>query len=290
MYPINVGSSGLVSSAIGLGTNAFTGVYGPVGKRECAEVIDLAIDIGVTMIDTADFYQAGDVESLLGQSLRERRDQVLLATHGGVRFLPGSGVRTVFDGRPSYLHRACDASLMRLRTDRIDLYYLSGIDEKVPVEESIGELGELVLTGKVRYIGIHNPTVTELRRAQSAHPISALAVRYSLCDRSAEDVVLAAAELGVGVVAYGPLASGLFADRTSAATSVRELAALREVERQAAELDLGVARLGLAWLANCRGMVPVPSTRSPSHLEMNASAADINLDAATCARLTRLFL
>lgn len=290
MHVRNLGSAGLVSSAIGLGTAPFTGVYGPVSKRECGSAVQLALDIGITMLDTADFYAHGEIERLVGESVSMRRDDALIATHGGMR-ADATGKSLVIDGDPAYLSMACDASLRRLGTDRIDLFYLSRVDPQVPVEDSVGTLAELVAAGKIRYLGLCEASADQLRRAQGVHPISALAVECSLRRRPAESgVVAVAAELGVGVVAYCPLGRGLLTGSKSLAVSAHERSALHAIEAEAAELDLGMARLALAWLLAWRDdVVPVPGTHNPAHLEMDASAADIRLAAGTCARLARLF-
>jgi aryl-alcohol dehydrogenase-like predicted oxidoreductase len=286
----NLGSAGLVSSAIGLGTVAFTGTYGPVSKRECIATIGHALDIGITMVDTADFYAHGGIERMIGESLAGRRDDALIATQAGFH-RTAAGKSPVIDGRPEYLAAACDASLKRLRTDFIDLVYLASVDPRIPVEESIGKLAELVSAGKIRYVGVCEASADDLRRAQAVHPISALTVNYSLRHRSAErESLSAAAELGVGVVACCPLAGGLLAGAVAVDTSAQEREALRAMQAQAAELDLGVARLALAWLLAWRDdVVPVPSTRSLAHLEMNASASGIRLTRETCVRLAGLF-
>jgi aryl-alcohol dehydrogenase-like predicted oxidoreductase len=285
---IEIGRAGLISSPIGLGTAAFAGLYGAVTKCECVRVIDVALHGGITMLDTADFYARGDAERLLGESLGARRGDVLIATHGGSRG-SGGGTPTAIDGRPAYLGVACAASLRRLNTDYIDLYYLSRVDPRVRVEESVGKLAELVAEGKIRYIGLCEPSADDLRRAHAVHPVSAVAVDYSLRDRSAEAGVLAAArELGIGVVAYCPLARGLLAGARSP-TTPGEGDGLRAIEARAAALDVGMARLALAWLAGCRQVIPVPSSRSPAHLEMNASAIGIRLSPEVCADLEAVF-
>ncbi|HET9895063.1 MAG TPA: aldo/keto reductase [Streptosporangiaceae bacterium] len=288
MEVTELGQAGLFSSVIGLGTAAFAGLHGAVSRHECVRVMDVALHSGITMLDTADFYARGDVERLLGESLEGRRDSVLIATHGGGR-ASADGTPVSFDGRPSYLATACEASLRRLKTDYIDLYYLSRVDPRVPVEESVGKLAELQAEGKIRYLGLCEVTADELRRAHAIQPISALAVDYSLRDRAAETEVLAVAhELGVGVVAYCPLARGLLAGVIPPA-STQEHSGLRAIEAEAAALDIGMARLALAWLSGCRQVIPVPSSRSPAHLEMNASAIGIRLSAQVCARLETVF-
>jgi aryl-alcohol dehydrogenase-like predicted oxidoreductase len=286
----DLGSAGLVSSAVGLGTLAFTGVYGPASKRESTRAIRLALDMGITMFDTADFYSQGEIERLLGESLSGRHDDVLIATHGGMR-VDAAGESAVIDGDPDYLAMACDASLGRLRTDRIDLFYLSRVDPQVPVEDSVGKLAELVAAGKIRYLGLCEASADQLRRAQAIHPISVLAIEYSLRQQSAERELLAvAAGLGMGIVACRPLGRGLLTGGATSGVSEREQIALRAIEAEAAELDLGMTRLALAWLLARRGdVVPVPSSRTAAHVEMNASAPGIQLDPATCARLAELF-
>jgi aryl-alcohol dehydrogenase-like predicted oxidoreductase len=286
----NLGSAGLVSSAIGLGTHAFTGAYGPVSKRECDRVLRLALDTGVVMIDTTRFPGQARIEDLIGESLSERRDDALIATSGGMR-VNASGTSAAIDGAPASLTMACDESLRRLRTDCIDLFYLSHVDPRVQVEDSIGKLAELVSAGKIRYLGLGDTSPDYLRRAHATYSISAIAVEYSLRERSAEERSIAvAAELGVGIVARCPLSRGLLAGNISAEVSAHERKGLRAVAAEAAELDLGMARLSLAWLLSRRGdVVPIPSTRNPVHLEMNASASGIQLDRDTCARLAHMF-
>jgi aryl-alcohol dehydrogenase-like predicted oxidoreductase len=282
----NLGSAGLVSSVMGLGTRAFTGTYGPVSKRQCGRVIRLALDMGVTMIDTVGISPQPQIETLVGETIARRRREALLATHAATR--PSS----VPDGAPSVsLAMACEASLRRLRTDYIDLFYLSRADPQVPVEEAVGQLSDLVTAGKVRYLGLRDVSADELRRAHAVHPVSALGVGYSLHDRSAEkDTMATAAGLGIGIVACRPLARGLLAAPASAETPSEPGIALGKIAAEAARVDLGMARLCLAWLLAWRGdVVPVPSTRNPVHIEMNVSAAKIRLSPGVCARLARLF-
>lgn len=285
-----LGSSSLVVPSIGLGTAAFTGVYGPVTVSECARVVGLAIELGMNMLDTADFYANGEIERLLGRLLPKRREDVVIATHGGLR-VNGAGAPVAVDNNPLYLIQSCEASLRRLRVDCIDLFFLSRIDHSVPLEDSMGVLAELVAAGKIRHLGLCEVSARDLRRAHAVHPISAVAAAYSLRNRAAEKRSLAVAtELGVGVVAYCPIDCGRLSGDRSRTTSTEDLAALQTIESRAAELDLGVARLALAWLLAWRDdLVPVPSTRSLAHTEMNASAANIELTPAVRDSLAGLF-
>jgi aryl-alcohol dehydrogenase-like predicted oxidoreductase len=260
------------------------------------------------MLDIADFYAAGDVERLVGQAVVRRRDGVVIATRGGMRF-NSDGRPTELDASPAYLTEACDASLHRLGVDHIDLYYLAGVDPRVPVEESVGQLAELVQAGKIRYIGLSGVSPNQLRRSHAVHPVSAVAAEYSLWDqRSAAGLLTAARELGVGVVACRPLGRGFLtgkitkpdafgpADyrrsdpRFGPAAFSRSRQLIGAMEQIAADLDVGLARLALAWaLSGSHDVVPVPSTRDLLHLEMNASAVTLRLSAADHHRLTALF-
>jgi aryl-alcohol dehydrogenase-like predicted oxidoreductase len=274
-----LGGAGLVSSAMGLGTAAFMGTSGPVTAADCRRTIHVALDTGVTLID-AGSAPDGAAEALLGQALAGRRAEALIATRvRELAYRPGPG--------PTDLGVACEESLRRLRTDHIDLLYLPR-SPRIGVEEGVGQLGELARAGKIRHVGLCAPSADELRRAQAVYPVSAVAVEYSLRRRAAEDMLAVAAELGVGVVACRPLGGGLLAGRNRAGTSARDKTALRAIEAEAAWLNLGMARLALAWLLAQRpDIVPVPGTRDPTHAEMNASAVNIRLPAAACARLDR---
>jgi len=286
----SLGSAGLVSSAVGLGTTAFTGVYGEASRSDCDRVIRLALDMGITMFDAADGSTHDESETLLGQLLVNRRGDALIAAYGGIRAADG-GKSARIDGDPAQLVADCDASLRRLGTDYIDLFYLSGVDPQVPVEDSIGKLAELVTEGKIRYLGLREALPDQLRRAHATHPISALAVEYSFLRRPAvRGSLAAAASLGVGVVSCCPLARGLLSGSAPTAMSADEQTALRILENEAAELDVGMARLALAWLLAQRDdLVPVPSTRRPVHLEMNATTPTIRLGRGTRARLAQPF-
>jgi aryl-alcohol dehydrogenase-like predicted oxidoreductase len=303
----SIGERGPSWPPMGLGCGAFSGGYGAVDEEEIVTTVQHALNIGITMFDLADFYAAGDVERTVGQALTGYRDEAFIATRGGVRFdLKGRPIG--IDGSPDHLSRACDASLRRLGVDQIDLYYLARVDPHVPVEESVGRLGELVDAGKIRNIGISRASADELRRAHATRPIAAFGGEYSLLERGIEAEELPAARaLGVTVVACRPLARGLLTGRISsvhhlAADDLRrhdrrftpESAARRKdmllaAEAMAAEKDVSLGRLALAWLLAQTGVVPVPSTRSRVHLEMNAAAIAVRLTRDERDRLAAIF-
>ncbi|ASW54607.1 aldo/keto reductase [Plantactinospora sp. KBS50] len=291
-----LGSSGPVTSAIGLGTLGLTGGYGPVDRDEAVRTLWHALDAGVTLLDTADFYGGGAVESLVGTAIKDRRDDVVVATRGGALFTP-EGRPLGVDGSPDRLRQACDASLERLGIDHIDLYYLARVDPKVPVQESVGALAELVAAGKVRHIGLSEANAEQLRQAVAVHPVAALASEYSLFEREVERTLLPVArELGVGLVACSPLGRGLLTGRLTSVDQLgdrdyrrnhprfwpehfahnREL--VSRAEALAAERDVSVGRLVLAWLlAQGQDIVPIPGTRCTTHLEMNVAATQVKL-------------
>jgi aryl-alcohol dehydrogenase-like predicted oxidoreductase len=302
-----MGTGSVTFPAVGLGCRAFTGEYGPVHQTEIVRTVRRALDMGVRMIDMADFYGGGGLERIVGRAISGRRDRTLIATRGGLRF-DAAGRPTGVDGRPGTLARACDASLRRLGVDSIDLYYLARIDPRVPVEESVGALGELVDAGKIGHIGLSEASAEELRRAHAERRITALACEYSLLERGVEAAGLPAARaLGVTPIASRPLARGLLTGRINSvdhlgADDVRrddrrfraqDMERIRHMllaaEEMAAEKDVSLGRLALAWLLAQPGVVPVPSTRVPLHLEMDVAAADVRLTPEERDRLTAIF-
>jgi len=306
MRPGNARRVGLDFPALGLGCGAFTGKYGPVDKTDIIETVRRAVDVGVRMIDVADFYGGGHLERIVGRAISGHRDRALIATRGGLRF-DAAGRPTGVDGRPDALARACDASLRRLAVDSIDLYYLAKIDPRVPVEESVGELGKLVDAGKIGHIGLSDASAEELRRAHAERPITALASEYSLLERGVEADLPTVRALGVTLIACRPFARGLLtgrigsADRLDAADLRRDdrrfrpeyLERIRHMllaaEELAAEKDVSLARLAVAWLLAQPGVVPVPSTRNPLHLEMDVAALNVRLTPAERDRLAAIF-
>jgi aryl-alcohol dehydrogenase-like predicted oxidoreductase len=304
MQQRKLGGQGLVVSAMGLGCMGMSEFYGPRDDAESTATLHRALDLGVDFIDTADVYGMTANEKLVGQAIRGRRAQVVLATKfGNVRGADGSWQGQ--NGRPDYVRACCDASLSRLGVDHVDLYYQHRVDPAVPIEETVGAMAELVRAGKVRYLGLSEAAPATLRRAHAVHPISALQSEYSLWTRDPEDEVLATVrELGIGFVAYSPLGRGFLTGRFKAPSDLtpddyrhrhprfqdenfrknRELA--ERVEAMAAEKGVAPAQLALAWVMS-RGedVVPIPGTKRRVYLEENVRAAAIHLTPAEVARL-----
>ncbi len=299
-----LGRSGLAVSALGLGCMGMSEFYGPSDEAESLATLEHAIEIGVTFWDTADMYGRGHNEELLGRALRGRREQVVLATKfGNVRGEDGSFLGV--DGSPGYVRRACDASLARLGVEQIDLYYQHRVDPKVPIEDTVGAMAELVRQGKVRYLGLSEAGAETIRRAAAVHPIAALETEYSLWTRDVEREILPTCrELGIGLVAYSPLGRGFL---TGSFKSLNDLAEndwrrnnprfqgenfehnrrlVERIEELAGEKRCTPAQLALAWvLAQGRDVVPIPGTRRRARLDENAAAAEIELTASDLARI-----
>jgi aryl-alcohol dehydrogenase-like predicted oxidoreductase len=284
-----LGSSDLKVSALGLGCMGMSQSYGRPDDPESLKTLDRALELGINFWDTADVYGAGANESLLGKALEGRRDKVVLATKFGFR-------ETGVDGSPAYVALAVEASLKRLKTDVIDLYYAHRVDPKVPIEDTVGALAALVKAGKVRYLGLSECSAQTLRRAHSVHPITAVQSEYSLLTRDVEAEVLPATRaLGVAFVPFSPLSRGLMSATLDAAVledtdfrrknpryqgdhweNNQKLAA--KFAELAASLGLLPAQLALAWvLAQGDNIVPIPGTKRRTYLEQNAAATDVVL-------------
>ncbi|MFE9097278.1 aldo/keto reductase [Streptomyces sp. NPDC007264] len=281
--------------AVGLGCMNLSHAYGvPPTPEDAAHLLLTALEEGVTLFDTAALYGFGANEELLGRVLARHRDRIVLASKCG---MTGVGGRRVIDGRPETVRRTADEALARLRTDVIDLYYLHRVDRQVPVEESVGAMAELVETGKVRTLGLSEASAETLRRAHAVHPIAALQNEYSLWSRNPEQGTLAAAaELGVALVAFSPLARGFLTTEPPDPASLVEKDIRRHMPRFGAanypanlglrtRLD-GIARdagctltqLALAWVLSRGGhLVAIPGTRSVDHLRENMSVLDLDL-------------
>ncbi|OLF15322.1 aldo/keto reductase [Actinophytocola xanthii] len=283
-------------SALGLGCMGMSPVYGPVDDDESIRVVHRALDLGVTFLDTADVYGTGHNEELVGRAIRDRRDEVVLATKFGIREVVGGGEVRV-DGSPEYVRAAVERSLTRLGVDTIDLYYLHRRDPNVPIEDTVGAMSDLVDAGKVRYLGLSEVSVDTLVRAHSAHPITALQSEFSLFNRDLADSVLpTCAELGIGVVPYSPVGRGFLTGNVDALRDLPEgdfrrglpqfqgenldanIALARRVQGLAETLGVTPVQVALAWLlAQHAHLVPIPGTKRVRYLEENAAAADVRL-------------
>jgi aryl-alcohol dehydrogenase-like predicted oxidoreductase len=303
-----LGRQGLVTSAIGLGCMGMSEFYGTGDEKESIAVIHRALDLGVTMLDTADMYGPFTNEQLVGRAIADRRSGVVLATKFGNERAP-DGARIGINGRPEYVRAACDASLVRLGTDHIDLYYQHRVDQNVPIEETVGAMSELVDAGKVRFLGLSEASPATVRRAHAVHPISALQTEYSLWTRDPEDEVLPTVrELGIGFVAYSPLGRGFLTGRFKSRTDLPEgdfrggnprfaegnleqnLALVAAVEELAKEKEATPAQIAIAWvLARGEDIVPIPGTKRLRYLEDNLGATEVIIDADDLAYLEDRF-
>ena len=303
-----LGRTGLSVSAIGLGCMGMSEFYGPHDDSESLGTLIAALDQGITFFDTADMYGAGHNEELLGRFLKERRDEVVLATKFGIVRQSGEYARRI-DNTPAYIRAACDASLRRLGIDTIDLYYMHRRNPEVPIAESVGAMAELVKAGKVRSLGLSEISVETLRAAHAVHPIAAVQSEYSLWTRGPEDGMLdACRELGITFVAYSPLGRALLTGKLASTDDLAPDDFRRRNPRFqgeafvankrladglaaiAAELKITPAQLALAWLLGKHPhVVPIPGTRRATHLAENIAAAEVALAPGSIARLDTLF-
>ncbi len=294
---------------IGLGTMGMSSAYTGAGSDDAESIrtINRALDLGVTLVDTAEIYGPYVNEELVGRAIAGRRDEVVLATKFGLVSHAGAGPWNL-DSRPANVRAALEGSLRRLGTDHVDLYYQHRVDPDTPIEETVGVLAELVAEGKVRHIGLSEAGPDTIRRAHAAHPITALQSEYSLWTRDPEARVLAVLrELGIGLVAYSPLGRGFltgairsvedFAEDDSRKTNPRfigenfehNLRAVEEVTAIAAEVGATSAQVALAWvLAQGEDIVPIPGTKRVARLEENVAADQVRLSAEQIDRLTRV--
>ena len=302
-----LGLGGPEVSAVGLGCMGMSAFYGAADEAQSIAVIHRALDLGVTLFDTAEMYGPHTNEVLLGKALKGRRNEAFIATKFGInRQADGSAVT---DGSPANVRRAVEGSLSRLGVDHIDLYYQHRIDPNTPIEETVGAMGELVKEGKVRFIGLSEAAPATLRRGHAEHPITALQTEYSLWSRDPEDEILATVrELGIGFVPYSPLGRGFLSGeiksiddlapddfrrtnpRFSGDNFQKNLDLVVAVGAIAADKGVTAAQLALAWvLAQGEDLVPIPGTRRIATLEQNAAAADIVLTPDDLARIEAVF-
>ena len=305
-----LGTGGPLVSAIGLGCMGMSYAYGPADQSESVRTLHRALDLGVNHLDTADLYGFGDNERLLGPVVRQRREEVVLASKFGNRLVDGAtreAPRLRVDTSAAWVRQACDASLARLGVETIDLYYAHRRDPATPIEETVGAMADLVAAGKVRHLGLSEVSPATLRAAHAAHPIAAVQMEYSLFTRdTVEGEMLATCrELGVAVVAYSPVGRGLLtggitsrqvldekdwrrgAPRFSEENLQRNLALVEEVRSVAKELGCTPAQAALAWvLAQGEDVVAIPGTTRVRHLEENLAAIAVVLSDAQVARLS----
>jgi aryl-alcohol dehydrogenase-like predicted oxidoreductase len=299
-----LGGQGLLVSAEGLGCMGMSEFYGQTDEDEAIATIHRALELGVTLLDTADMYGPFTNEKLVGRAIADRRDRVVLATKfGNERREDGSWVG--INGKPEYVRGACEASLSRLGVDHIDLYYQHRVDKSVPIEDTVGAMAELVSEGKVRYLGLSEASPQTIARAHAVHPISALQTEYSLWSRDPEEQILPTVrKLGIGFVAYSPLGRGFLSGRYKKPEDLpeddfrrhhprfqgenfkRNLELVERVEEIAREKEVTAGQLALAWvLSRGEDVVPIPGTKRRSYLEENVAAADIQLSAEDLARI-----
>jgi aryl-alcohol dehydrogenase-like predicted oxidoreductase len=299
-----LGGQGLEVSAIGLGCMGMSEFYAGADEAESIATLHRALELGVTFVDTADMYGPFRNEELLGRALRGKREKVVLATKFGNVRGPDKSFRGI-DGRPEYVRQACDASLKRLGTDRIDLYYQHRVDPNVPIEDTVGAMAELVRAGKVRFLGLSEAAPATIRRAHAVHPISALQTEYSLWSRDPEDEILPTVRsLGIGFVPYAPLGRGFLTGRFRKPEDLpqddfrrnsprfqggnfeRNLQLVERIREIAKEKGVKPAQLALSWvLHQGKDVAPIPGTTTRAHLEENVAALAISLSKEDLARI-----
>ncbi len=303
----SLGNQGLEVSAVGLGCMGMSQAYGGADEADAIRVIHRALELGVTLLDTAEAYGPYKNEELIGRAIKGKRDQVVIATKFGFTF--GGGLfPTGVDSRPEHVVEVCHASLKRLGVDHIDLLYQHRVDKSVPIEDTVGAMARLVEEGKVRYLGLSEASPATIRRAHAVHPISALQSEYSLWEREVEREVLPACrELGIGFVPFSPLGRGFLTGHAKRAEELppddwrtaiprfqgenfdRNLAIVDAVAALAANKSVKPGQLALAWLlAKGKDIVPIPGTRRIPYLEENIAASYIVLSDEEIAAIERV--
>lgn len=292
-----LGQSGQSVSVLGLGCMGMTDFYGQRNDDESIATIHAALDAGINLLDTADMYGPYTNEELVGKAIRDRRDEVVLATKFGIVRDPNDPTKRSINGRPDYVRQACEGSLKRLGVDHIDLYYQHRVDPNTPIEDTIGEMSRLVDEGKVRFLGLSEAGADTIRRANAVHPIAAVQSEYSLWSRDIEDTVLPTVrELGITLVAYSPLGRGfltgqikrfedLDADdyrrhspRFQGENFQKNLDMVKQIEALAADKGVTASQLALAWiLAKGEEFLPIVGTKRRTYLQENIGALDVTL-------------
>ena len=296
MKQIRLGSQGLKVSQLGLGCMGMSEFYGKRDDEESIATIHRALDLGVTFLDTSDAYGPHTNEVLVGNAIRERRDEVQLATKFAILRSDDPAFRGI-SGKPDYVRSACEASLKRLNVEVIDLYYQHRVDPDTPIEDTVGAMAELVAAGKVRYLGLSEASAKTIRRAHATHPISALQSEYSLWSRELEDEILPTLrELGIGLVPYSPLGRGFLtgqfqspddfaaddyrrhSPRFQGENFTKNLELVKKLEELARQKNCTPSQLALAWvLAQGDDLAPIPGTKRRKYLEENVKAVDLRL-------------
>ncbi len=310
MQQRKLGSHGPVVSALGLGCMGMSDFYSTSADRqEAIATLHRALELGVTLLDTADMYGPHTNEELVGEAIKGKRQQVFLATKFGILRDPADPSARGVSSRPEYIRRSVEGSLRRLGVEEIDLYYQHRVDPQVPIEDVVGTMADLIREGKIRHIGLSEASVATLERAHKVHPITALQTEYSLWTRDAEQGVLAACErLGIGFVPYSPLGRGFLTGairrpedlaeddfrrgnpRFQGENFARNLALVEKVSELAAQKGVKPSQLALAWvLAQGEHIVPIPGTKRRRYLEENVAAAEITLSAAELAAIEAVF-
>ncbi len=305
MQKRTLGTDGPQVSEIGLGCMGMSAFYGATDEAEAVRTIHRALDLGCNFLDTSDMYGPHTNERLLGGAIKDRRDEVFLATKFGIKLEMTSPPRRAIDGSAAYVREACEGSLARLGIEHIDLYYQHRVDPNTPIEETVGAMAELVKEGKVRHLGLSEASAATIRKAHAVHPITAVQSEFSLWTRDVEEEVLPTLdELGIALVAYSPLGRGFLSGRFSSPEELDEgdfrrygprftgenlahnLQLAERVKELAVEKGVTPGQLALAWvLSRGEQIVPIPGTKRVSYLEENLAAAEVELTAEESQRI-----
>ncbi len=303
-----LGANGPEVSAIGLGCMGMSAFYGGADEAQSISVIHRALDLGISLFDTAEMYGPHTNEVLVGKALKDRRDQAFIATKFGINY-NADRTRLMTDGSPANVRRAIEGSLQRLGVDHVDLYYLHRVDPDTPIEDTVGAMAELVKEGKVRFLGLSEAAPDTLRKAHATHPITALQTEYSLWSREPEDELFSVVrELGIGFVPYSPLGRGFLSGDITSIDDLdaddfrrtnprfmgenfqKNLDLVEAVKAIASDKGITAAQLALAWvLAQGEDLIPIPGTRRIATLEQNVAAVDVVLTPDDLAQIEAVF-